>query len=158
MDPSKFLLAIKDEVSFGESLMSKASPAMLNLAQRLLAIEVKHVHGIDHEVECVVNVLSKLRQPLTKFAGPVGYSSLLSRALALAKAQLPELQMISIQADGSVTGFQNPEQYAAGVEIVAQLLALLAIFIGESLMVTLLLDAWPSESFDKVDLSSEVKS
>jgi hypothetical protein len=66
--------------------------------------------------------------------------------------------MISIQADGSVTGFQKPEQYAAGVEIVAQLLALLAIFIGESLMVTLLRDAWPSESFDKVDLSSEVKS
>jgi hypothetical protein len=138
--------------------MSKASPAMLNLAQQLLAIEVKHVHAPDQDVECVVRVLERFRQPLTKFAGPVGYSSLLSRALALAKAQLPELQMVSIQADGSVTGFQNSEQYAAGVEIVAQLLALLAIFIGESLMVTLLRDAWPSESFDKVDLSSEVKS
>lgn len=138
--------------------MSKASRAMLNLAQQLLALEIKHVSGTDQDVECIVRVLERLRQPLTKFAGPVGYSSLLSRALSLAKAQLPELQMISIQADGSVTGFQNPEQYAAGVEIVAQLLALLAIFIGESLMVTLLRDAWPSESFDKVDLSSEVKS
>jgi hypothetical protein len=138
--------------------MSKASRAMLNLAQQLLALEIKHVPGTDQDVECVVRVLERLRQPLTKFAGPVGYSSLLSRALSLAKAQLPELQMISIQADGSITGFQNPEQYAAGVEIVAQLLALLAIFIGESLMVTLLRDAWPSESFDKVDLSSEVKS
>jgi len=138
--------------------MLKAEPSCFNFAQQLLDLEVKQGPGPDQDVESVVRVLERLRQPLTKFAGPVGYSSLLSRALALAKAQLPELQRISIQADGSVTGFQNPEQYAAGVEIVAQLLALLAIFIGESLMVTLLRDAWPSESFDKVDLSSEVKS
>ncbi|WP_141731995.1 hypothetical protein [Oligoflexus tunisiensis] len=148
--------------------MSKASPAMLNLARQLFIIETKHVDADEKGMACVVMVCERLRQPLTKFAGPVGYSSLLSRALALAKVEIPELKPISVHVDGSIREFldadKNPllsdqqRRESAGVVIVAHLLGLLDTFIGESLMVTLLSDAWPSESFDTVDLRSEVKS
>lgn len=148
--------------------MSKASHAMQNLARLLFAIEAKHARTDASQAYGVVKVCEKLRQPLTKFAGPVGYSSLLSRALALAQAEMPELKIASVQADGSLRFPDELEPNTmpsdrgisenAGVTLVAHLLGLLDTFIGETLMITLLSDAWPSETFDTVDSRSEVKS
>ena len=148
--------------------MSKASLAMQNLARMLFAIEAKHASPEIMQLDTAERVCEKLRLELTRFAGPVGYSALLSRAWALASAQIPSLKMTYTHNNGHISrrndSQRNPEVPAgedretAGIEIVAQLLGLLVIFIGESLMVTLISDVWPNESFDMVDLNIEVKS
>jgi hypothetical protein len=148
--------------------MSNASPAMQKLARHLFAIEARHAATDDSRGACLTRVCEKLQVSLTKFAGPVGYSSLLSRALALARMEIPELKLITMEAGGSLKEWPDLEPNplpsdAAGSEsgritIVAHLLELLVIFIGESLMLSLLSDAWPGESFDYVDQRIEEKS
>ncbi|WP_324958226.1 hypothetical protein [Oligoflexus sp.] len=81
---------------------------------------------------------------------------------------MSEHKMFFIQADGSLNNLPELEQNMlpqdlkrcenAGPNVVAHLLGLLDTFIGESLMITLLSDAWPSETFDTVDQRIEVKS
>ncbi|MCE9531937.1 MAG: hypothetical protein K8T89_12560 [Planctomycetes bacterium] len=91
--------------------------------------------------------------PLTKLAGVAGFRSLISRAKALATADVAWLDLVQIRADGSLENFdavssqQIPVQGVdAGVAIVAQLLGLLVTFIGEPLTLHLVRDAWPNES------------
>ena len=91
-----------------------------------------------------LRVSEKLRRPLSTLVGSSGFRSLLARALTLAKAQAPGLSAVQIKPDGSLEGLsdlRNQDQ-AAGVILVAQLLGLLVTFIGESLMLSLVLDAW----------------
>jgi len=90
-------------------------------------------------------VAEKLRRPLVTLTGIAGFRSLLARALTLAKAQAPALNIVQIEPDGSLTGFGNDEAQIeeAGVMLIAQLLGLLVTFIGERLMLTLVRDAWP---------------
>jgi len=150
------------------TFMSKASQEMQNLARHLFAIEARHAATNESPNGCMARVCEKLQLSLTKFAGPVGYSSLLSRALALAKTEIPELKLIAVDAGGSLKGWPdvgpNPLpsgtaiSISSGITIVAYLLGLLVIFIGESLMLSLLSDAWPNESFDNVDQIIEEKS
>ena len=92
-----------------------------------------------------LRVSEKLRRPLSKLVGSSGFRSLLARALTLAKAQAPGLSAVQIKPDGSLEGLSdlgNHDQAAAGVILIAQLLGLLVTFIGESLMLSLVLDAW----------------
>jgi hypothetical protein len=98
-------------------------------------------------------VCEKLRLPLSKLVGVAGFRSLLSRALAIAKAEVPLLIAVQVRADGSLEGLDGPghDQDAgaggqAGVVIVAQLLGLLVTFIGEPLTLRLVRDAWPNAS------------
>ena len=90
-------------------------------------------------------VAEKLRRPLVTLTGIAGFRSLLARALTLAKAQAPALNIVQIEPDGSLAGFGNDEAQIeeAGLMLIAQLLGLLVTFIGERLMLTLVRDAWP---------------
>ena len=90
-------------------------------------------------------VAEKLRRPLATLTGIAGFRSLLARALTLAKAQAPALNIVRIEPDGSLTGFGNDEAQIveASVMLIAELLGLLVTFIGEHLMLTLVRDAWP---------------
>lgn len=93
----------------------------------------------------VALVAEKLGRPLVTLTGIAGFRSLLARALTLAKAQAPALNLVEIEPDGSLTGFGNDEAQVAdaGVMLIAELLGLLVTFIGEHLMLTLVRDAWP---------------
>ena len=94
----------------------------------------------------VLRVSEMLRRPLSTLAGSSGFRSLLTRALTLAKAQVPGLSAVQVKADGSLEGcdLDNQDEAAeAGVILIAHLLGLLVTFIGESLMLSLVLDAWP---------------
>lgn len=149
--------------------MTPVFPAIENLARRILAVEAARATAIDTQVDAAVRVCEKLQVPLSRFTGPAGFSSLLSRALVLAKAEVPALQVVQIRPDGSLAGFDEikpdpnaGEQDAGALEqgrvvLVAHLLGLLATFVGESLTQRLACDAWPDASIEKTDLKQEEK-
>jgi hypothetical protein len=142
--------------------MSSASPAIRDFARRLVALEAArddlHVAGGTR----VLRVCEKLRLPLSKLAGDAGFRSLLSRAVAMAKSEVPSLAAVQVRADGSLAGLDEfpLDQNAGagdddGVMIVAQLLGLLVTFIGESLTLRLVRDAWPNASVAGQDTGSD---
>jgi hypothetical protein len=145
--------------------MSTAHPSLHDLARRLLAIEAASAQSSDAHVDEAVRVCEKLRAPLVKFAGLAGFSSLLSRALALAKAEVPALKTVRVRADGVLEGFDEVERTQSSeapnkeaVVLVAQLLGLLVTFIGNPLTLRLVRDAWPDVSMDGLNGRSETKS
>ncbi|MDQ3257476.1 MAG: hypothetical protein M3R15_26930 [Acidobacteriota bacterium] len=143
--------------------MSTASPENQELARRLLAFEAAHDNSSTAGVDVAARVIEELRLRLIRLAGVDGFRSLLSRALTLAKAEVPSLKMVQVGADGSVEGFDGIEQSreagaaegAAGAVLVAHLLELLVTFIGTPLTLRLVRDAWPDASMDGSDLRTE---
>jgi hypothetical protein len=140
--------------------MTSTSPATWELARRLIALEAPRVAGPDASGSQAGRVCEKLRQPLARFAGVAGYRSLISRAVAMAKAEAPSLEPLQVQSDGSLQGFHGVEQRdaEAGTVVVVYLLSLLVAFIGTPLTISLVRDAWPDASLDKLDLRAEEKS
>lgn len=136
------------------------SPKIRELARWLVAYEVARDTRAQVNSPALVLAVEKLRRPLVTFAGIAGFHSLLTRALTLAKAQVPGLSTVQIEADGSLEGVSDlgkHDQVAeAGVMLVAQLLGLLVTFIGESLMLSLVRDAWPD--LPVVDYGTSEKS
>ena len=139
--------------------MSTASPEIQDLARRLLAFEAARHDSSDVAVDVAVRVIEELRLRLIRLAGVDGFRSLLSRALALAKADVPSLKMVNVSAEGSLEGFDGIEQTEeagatgqAGMVLVAHLLELLVTFIGAPLTLRLVRDKWPNVSAGGVDL------
>jgi hypothetical protein len=140
--------------------MDMPSPSTRDLARRLLAVEAAsksasagHVH--DAHVHEAARVWEKLRVSLTRFAGADGFTALLRRALALARAEVPSLNGIQVKPDGSLQGLDrlaaDPTNAGpdAAVAITAHLLGLLVTFIGEPLTVRLVREAWPEASLQE---------
>lgn len=138
--------------------MNQLSREIGNLARRLIALEVPRDGESPASGNPAVKACDKLRIPLAKLAGVAGFRSLLSRALALAKGEFPELDPVKVNADGSLEGFDGIEQKDAGVALVAQLLGLLVTFIGEPLSLSLVRDAWPEAFANGIDAESGEKS
>jgi hypothetical protein len=114
--------------------------------RRLLSIE----GGRADEAEAGLNALQGLRSLLTKLVGPIGYQALLSRALALATAQMSWLGTVRVLPDASLEGFRDAAQrQPAGAAsegsaaLLGELLGLLVAFIGETLTLHLVEDVWP---------------
>lgn len=124
-------------------------PAMRDLARRLLALEAASRTAADAPAHEAARVLDKLRLSLARFAGPEGFASLLRRALALARAEIPALRTVEATPDGSLNGFDQVAADAgssgtdAALAITAHLLGLLVTFVGEALTLRLVRDAWP---------------
>jgi hypothetical protein len=87
-------------------------------------------------------VCEKLRRPLSNLVGRAAFTSLLQRALTLAKRESPALSGVEVRDDGSLSGFEGAATASRPV-LIAHLIQLLITFIGEGLTVTLLLDNWP---------------
>ena len=91
-----------------------------------------------------------MRVPLSKLAGHAGFHSLLSRAVALAKAANPSLAPVQVRIDGTLGGYDarcdQPGGAEPGIDIVAQLLGLLESFIGVALTMRIVGEAWPALS------------
>ena len=131
------------------------SPKTKALARQVLAFE-----AAVNEGPAVFHACEKLRLHLGTLAGVAGFRTLLHRALALARADNRALNHLVIRPDGSLAWDEElkiePAQrqiYEEGTALVAQLLALLEIFIGEALMLHLLQDVWPmmdpNQKFEK---------
>ena len=132
--------------------MSTPSPKVQELARRLVA-EAAQENSSDPRLDVTNQVIEELRAHLIKLTGVVGFRSLLSRALTLAKAEAPSLDMVQVRADGSLEGFAGIEhslatgkEAHAGIVLLAHLLELLVTFIGEPLTLRLIGDKWPDAS------------
>ena len=130
-------------------------PESLYLARRLLTYEAVAGKTSETTDSAALRVFAKLRQPLITLAGVVGFRSLLSRALALARAEAPSLSAVQVAADGSLQGLdqlepQIDEDQAGGVGVIliAQLIGLLLTFIGEGLTMRMVQNVWPEAAFD----------
>jgi hypothetical protein len=104
-----------------------------------------------------LRVYEKLRQSLGEFVGVAGFQSLASRALTLARPEVPSLSAARVGADGSLLGMGEIETQVdmdkdrpsdGEIILIARLLGLLRIFLGEALTLSLLRNAWPGEVFE----------
>ena len=137
--------------------MNKITPAIDHLSRRLIAIEAAR-ESSEEPIGITTRACGRLQAPIAKLVGSAGFRSLLSRALAMAKAEIPSLNAIHAEPGGSLKGFDGigrAEEAEVGVVIVAQLLGLLVIFIGEPLMLHLVRDAWPDATLDETALRGE---
>jgi hypothetical protein len=139
-------------------------PVSRQLARRLLTYESAAGKNSELTESAAFRVCEKLRQPLSTLAGVAGFRSLLSRALALARAEVPSLNAVQVGADGSLKGLDElgPQidkdlSTEGGAILIAQLLGLLLTFIGEGLTLRLVKDVWPDSAFDDRDSGKEKK-
>jgi hypothetical protein len=115
----------------------------------------------DVDIDLAVAACEKLRIPLAKLAGSAGYSTLLSRALALASKQDASLTPLRVNNEGAFTGLEEFRHglngshlaHQGGAIILSELLGLLVSFIGEPLTLTLIREAWPDASLDRVTVA-----
>jgi hypothetical protein len=135
--------------------MDTPSPSIRELARRLLAVEAASQSAADPRTHEAVRVCEKLRVSLTRFAGADGFTALLRRALALARAEVPALQGVTEKADGSMAGLDELTADGlnvgndAAVAITTQLLGLMVTFIGAPLTVRLVGEVWPDALLDE---------
>jgi hypothetical protein len=144
--------------------MYQPRSAIWELARWLLACEDAPGTPPGQKSTGAFSVCGKLRQHLSVLAGVAGFRSLLSRALALAKVEVPWLDAVRIREDGSLDwpgadeSQQDAEETAEGeVALVAQLLGLLVSFIGEALTLHLVREVWPEAPFGGTDEGTEEK-
>jgi hypothetical protein len=125
-----------------------------DLARRLLDYEAAAGTTSMPMKSAGIRVYEKLRRSLCALAGVAGFNSLASRAVTLARSHAPGLKAVQVSADGLLQGLGEVEQiddHQAGegeVVLIAQLLELLLIFIGESLTLSLVRDVWPDLAID----------
>ncbi|MEO8727116.1 MAG: hypothetical protein ABI383_13465 [Acidobacteriaceae bacterium] len=125
------------------------NPKARNLAQWLITQEAVG-SAPETNVPALVRVAEKLRRPLSTLAGDAGFSSLLARALVLAKKESPSQSAEQVKPDGSpLSELRNHMRPEEGVALIAHLLELLFTFIGEGLTLRLLHDVWPDLSLDR---------
>jgi hypothetical protein len=132
-------------------------PEMRDLAHRLLTYEAVAGKTSESKDAAILRVYEKLRQSLVEFVGVAGFQSLASRALTLATPEAPSLSEARVTADGSLQGLGEIETQIdidkdrageGGIILIARLLGLLRVFLGEALTLSLLRNAWPGEAFD----------
>jgi len=132
-------------------------PELRDLAQRLLSYEAS-ADNISEPVETpTLRVYQKLRQSLSELAGSAGFHALASRALALARLEVPSLSAVQVGTDGNLEGLSSIEPsirveqdrvHEGGVIFISRLLGLLFVFLGEALTLSLLREAWPGTALD----------
>jgi hypothetical protein len=131
---------------------------MRDFAERLIADGTRGNKSSEATIPTGFYACEQLRPQLVTLMGNTGFRALLSRALALANAEVPSLRAVRVNADGTLEGWDelepqlDPEEIANGEGVVlAQLLGLLVAFIGEDLTLRLTREVWPKVSFTDTD-------
>ena len=125
--------------------MDSPTPSMRDLVRRLMAASHAATGPRGNDA---VRVFETLRVHLTRLAGADGFTSLLRRALTLAKAEVPALGNVKLAPDGHLQGIEELAPEAA-IALAAHLVGLLETFIGKPLTVRLVREAWPEISLDE---------
>jgi hypothetical protein len=140
---------------------------MRDLARLLLAYEAFADKTTQPAESAILRVYEKLRQSLSAIAGAAAFESLAFRALMQAKSETKYLWAVQIDADGTLQGLGDYEPLInndidlaseEGTILIARLLNLLHIFLGEALTLSLLRDAWPGATFGERSLGNGRKS
>ena len=150
------------------------APTMRDLAHRLLVYETGTGKASEPMESPALRVYEKLRQSLSTFAGAAAFESLAFRALTQAKSEAPGLWAAQIASDGALEGLGEFEPQLnefepqlgsgkqqigdGGVILIDHILGLLLIFLGETLTINLLRNAWPGASFDDRNAGNGRKS
>lgn len=149
-------ISLKEE-NEARSDMSRASPSMRRLAQRLIAHEIFRNKSSRKKSAGASRVVEKLRPEMAKLMGNGGFRALLSRSLVLASEEVPWLRAVSVEVDGSLEGLDelytqlDPTEFSEGkVVLVAQLLGLLVALIGPGLTTRLVGEIWPQISLNNL--------
>jgi hypothetical protein len=134
------------------------SSKIRDYAQRLLNYEGAADIPSEAGTPALPRIFEALRRPLIALIGVNGFNVLLARALTLAKSEVPSLGLLQVKADGSLEGFSehfSSEKPEAGVVLIAHLLGLLAAFIGEEMVLQILLGVWPDSALPNLVPSGE---
>ena len=147
------------------------SPKMRDLAHRLLEYEADANKSSEPRKSATLRVYEKLSDGLSEFAGVTGFESIASRALVLARTEDPSLDALRVSSDGKLHGLgQGPGEFEHQIDIdkdrageshagegeillIARILGLLLLFLGEAIVLSLLRVTWPGAAFD--DRNSE---
>jgi hypothetical protein len=131
--------------------MSGVDNTIHDLAILLLNFQQEGKHGRPELPSAVRGTFEKLNTHLSNRLGSAGYQALLSRALALAKADFPWLDLVRVGKDGTLEGLfeaaasQNTSIVVDGsVAIVSNFIRLLETFVGRDLSMRLLNGVWPN--------------
>jgi hypothetical protein len=128
-----------------------------DLAGRLLRWEANATDASGPRESVAIRVYEKLRGRLCALAGAGGFYSLASRALTLAKSDSLDLVDVQIATDGSLQGIgERYRQIESDTNkwgedetiLIARLLGMLLIFLGEALTLNLISDLWPDAGPD----------
>ncbi len=138
---------------------------MRKFAKRLIAYEALLNEPPGANERTVFSVSEKLRPYLSTLMGDGGFRALLSRALALATVEVPWLQTVQVRADGTLEGLEEVhtklprEEIGEGrIVLLAQLLGLMAAFIGEILTLLLVREVWPKIPLNDLDFGKGPKN
>jgi hypothetical protein len=125
------------------------------LAERVIGWEKRAYKTASSAKPVVAVVCEKLRPGLGILMGNGGFRVLLTRALARATVLEPALQTARVTTDGALviesgsTPLDQKKLEAGSITLVAELLGLLTAFIGETLTIQFVREAWPRLSFNK---------
>ena len=111
------------------------------LAQELVEHEERLRLGPAVDASGSQAVIERLQPTLVPLVGKAGFSSLLARALTLAKRESPSLRDVRIEDDWRLNGLSDDS--SGMVVLIAHLIGLLTTFMGETLTLRLLRNAWP---------------
>jgi hypothetical protein len=152
----------------------KKTQEMRDLAHGLLALEAAADKTSEPVESATLRVYEKLRQSLCALAGVAAFQSIAFRALMQAKSEAPGLWAAQIASDGALEGLGEFEPQLnefepqlgsgkqqigdGGVILIDHILGLLLIFLGETLTINLLRNAWPGASFDDRNAGNGRKS
>lgn len=136
--------------------MNRATPKLRDFAERLISFGVKETtFPTSKPAAAAFIVIDKLRPCLAQVIGSLGFSAVLSRALATANADIAWLRSVHVKSDGSVKGLDDldakvdPKEIAEGrVIFLAEFISLLVELIGERLVLQLVHQAMPKLSKD----------
>ncbi len=125
--------------------------ATLDIVRHLLALEAVEGEEPESLLDAAERVSDKMRAHLSRRIGQDGFRTLLARALALTKAQLPSLRAVRVEENGSLSGLREADEASEGAAaVLGRLLELLVIFIGEDLTLRMLGAVWSELDLDSV--------
>jgi len=119
-----------------------------DLARCLLNYEAALAASSESMRPTSLSVYEKLRQSLSEFAGTAAFESLAFRALAQAKSEAPSLDELEPPIDIDKDSAGKFPAGEGGIILIARLLGLLLIFLGEPLTLSLLRVTWPGAALD----------
>lgn len=134
--------------------MSQHSPRMRAFAERVIAQKSSGVKSAGIRKPGGFPELEELRPVLTGLMGVGGLCALFSRALALAKEEAGWLERMRVSGEGTLEDWGGMEQMPVEevkegrVILLSRLLGLLEVFIGETLTMQIVREAWPNQEID----------
>jgi len=137
--------------------MKRASPQRRDFAERLISLGAAEATTSVAKPPALFTVIEQLRPSLVQVVGALGFSAVLSRALAIAHADVAWLRTVPLKPDGLWGNLDLPtanvgadEISEGSVVLLAEFVSLLVDLIGERLVLQLVHQALPAVAKDEL--------